>query len=206
MQSHQPSLETLAQPSSEPSTGAARVGVFTRTAIALHWLIALLLVGGFGLGLYMTTLRFSPLKLSLYSYHKWIGVTVFFLALARVLWRTQHRPPPLPAPMSAWQGKAAKAMHKILYVLTLALPVLGWLYSSAAGVPIVPFGVSALQLPDLVAPDKSLAVVLRVAHWTTAYLLAALVVIHVLAALAHQFILKDGLMARMNPFKRSFDA
>ena len=70
---------------------------YTRTAQALHWLMAALLVGMVSLGLYMHELPLSPRKLQLYSYHKWAGVTAFVLVLARLAWRATHRPPPLPS-------------------------------------------------------------------------------------------------------------
>jgi len=172
---------------------------YTRVAIVMHWLIALLVVCGFCLGLYMTGLKFSPTKLSLYSYHKWIGVTVFTLAVLRLLWRLTHRPPALP-PMPAWQAHTAGALHALLYLFLLAIPLTGWLYSSAAGVPTVPFGISALQLPDLLERNKDLAGSLRFLHMTLNYSLAALVALHVAAALKHHFADRDGLLNRMNPF------
>jgi cytochrome b561 len=173
---------------------------YTRTAIALHWLIALLIVCGFCLGLYMVELKFSPVKLALYSYHKWIGVSIFSLALLRLLWRLMHTPPPLPATVPAWQRHIAAALHVVLYLLILTIPVTGWLYSSAAGVPTVPFGIAALQLPDLLERNKELAASLRFLHVALNFSLAALVALHVAAALKHQFFDRDGLLVRMNPF------
>jgi len=173
---------------------------YTRTACVFHWGIALLIVCGFGLGLYMTSLKFSPLKLSLYSYHKWIGVTVFSLAVLRLLWRLTHPAPALPETTPAWQRHAAGALHMVLYALILAIPLSGWLYSSSAGVPTVPFGISALQLPDLLERNKEVADSLKFLHMTLNYSLAALVCLHVAAALKHQFFDRDGLLQRMNPF------
>ena len=169
------------------------------SAIALHWLIALLMCCGFGLGLYMVELRFSPQKLMFYSYHKWIGVTVFALAVLRVLWRIVHRPPPLPASVAPWQQALSGAIHVLLYLLMLGIPLSGWLYSSATGVPTVPFGIAALQLPDLFGRDRDLAVSLKFLHLTFNYTLASLVLLHVGAALKHQFLDRDGIMLRMLP-------
>jgi cytochrome b561 len=173
---------------------------YARTAIILHWLMAVLIVCGFCLGLYMVDLKFSPAKLALYSYHKWIGVSVFCLALLRLLWRLTHVPPPLPASMPAWQRHAAAALHAVLYLLLLGVPLAGWLYSSASGVPTVPFGISALQLPDLLQRNKELADSLRFLHVSLNFSLAALVALHVAAALKHQWVDRDGLLSRMNPF------
>ena len=175
---------------------------YSGPAIVLHWLIALLMCCGFGLGLYMVELRFSPQKLSLYSYHKWIGVSVFSLALLRLAWRLTHAPPPLPASLARWQQAAAGAIHAMLYLLMLGIPLSGWIYSSAAGVPTVPFGIAALQLPDLVARDRDLAVSLKFLHLTLNYSLAAMVALHVAAALKHQIFDRDGIMWRMLPGRR----
>ncbi len=175
---------------------------YSGPAIALHWLIALLMCCGFGLGLYMVELRFSPQKLTFYSYHKWIGVTVFTLAVLRLLWRLPHRPPPLPASVPPWQQAISGAIHVLLYLLMLGIPLSGWLYSSATGVPTVPFGFAALQLPDLVVRDRDLAVSLKFLHLTLNYTLAGLVLLHVGAALKHQFFDRDGIMSRMLPGRR----
>lgn len=170
---------------------------YTRTAMSLHWLIALMIIGLFAFGLYMVELPLSPQKLKFYSYHKWAGVTVFLLVLLRLLWRITHRPPELPAAMPRWQVKAAKAGHHLLYLLMVIVPLSGWLMSSAKGFQTVWFGV--LPLPDFVAPDKALAETLKAAHKWFAYGLAALVLAHVAAALKHHFIDRDGLLARMLP-------
>ena len=172
---------------------------YSLTAIALHWLMALLLICGFGLGLYMVELRFSPQKLSFYSYHKWIGVTVFTLAWVRLGWRITHPPPPHPATVALWQQAASNAVHALLYLLLFVIPLSGWLFSSASGVPTVPFGIAALQLPDLVSRERELARDLKFVHLALNYSLAALVALHVAAAIKHQFIDRDGIMRRMLP-------
>lgn len=170
-------------------------------AIVLHWLVAALVLLTIPLGIYMADLPLSPQKLKLYSYHKWIGVTVFGLAVVRVLWRLTHAAPPLDPALPAWQRKAAHAVHGLLYVLILAIPLSGWIYSSAVGVPTVYLGL--WQLPDLVTRDRELADSLKAVHMTLAYGLAALVLVHLLAALKHHFIDRDGVLARMVPFIRS---
>ena len=176
---------------------------YSSTAITLHWLIALLLVCGFSLGLYMVSLKFSPQKLTYYSYHKWIGVTIFSLALLRILWRATHTPPPLPAALPQWQVAMSGATHLLLYLLLVAAPISGWLYSSSAGVPTVPFGIEALQLPDLVEKDRALAFTLKFVHMSITYSFGALVALHVAAALKHTLIDRDGIMSRMLPGKNS---
>lgn len=173
---------------------------YTPVAIALHWLLALLILGALGLGVYMVDLPFSPQRLKLYNWHKWAGVTILLLSAARLLWRLTHRPPADP-PMPAWQRRAAHATHAALYGLFFAIPLVGWAYSSAAGFPIVWFGV--LPLPDFVPVDKDLAEAIKPWHGRLAWLLAALVLLHVAAALKHHFIDRDGLLQRMRPGRHS---
>jgi cytochrome b561 len=172
---------------------------YTPTAIGLHWLIAGLMIGGFALGWIMTSIHgITPAKLRYVSWHKWIGVTVFALATLRVLWRLTHRAPPLPLGMPAWQRAAANLVHVLLYVLMIAIPVTGYLFSSASNVPVVYLGI--VPLPRLIAPDPTLKVVFKTAHLILNYSLAALFLAHVGAAFKHQWIDRDGLLARMLPF------
>ncbi|WP_430434371.1 cytochrome b [Methyloversatilis sp.] len=170
---------------------------YTRTAMSLHWLIALMLFGMFGFGLYMVELPLSPQKLKFYSYHKWAGVTVFLLVIARLAWRITHRPPALPADMPAWQVTAAKAGHHLLYLLMVIVPLSGWLMSSAKGFQTVWFGV--LPLPDLLAKDEALGEALLLTHRLLNWFFMLVVAGHVLAALKHHFIDRDGLLSRMLP-------
>lgn len=171
---------------------------YTRIAIALHWAIALLIFAAFPLGVYMHELPLSPGKLQLYSYHKWIGVSVFLLAVLRIAWRITHRPPPLPSAMPQWEQIAAHATHYLLYGLIFAIPLSGWLMSSAKGVQTVWFGV--LPLPDLVSKNKELGESLKVVHESLNILMLGLVLTHAGAALKHHFIQRDGILARMIPF------
>ena len=171
---------------------------YTLTAIRLHWLMALLMTGLFGVGLYMTGLKLSPQKLQIYAWHKWAGVTVFALALVRLAWRAGHRPPPDPAGMPRWQVVAAHGVHHLLYVLMLAIPLSGWLMSSAKGFQTVWFGV--LPLPDLLQKDKALGDLLQTVHQWLNYTLAGLVLANAGAALKHHFVDRDGVLARMLPF------
>jgi cytochrome b561 len=169
---------------------------YTLTAIALHWLLALAIVGTFAAGLYMTSLSFSPTRLKLFNWHKWAGVCILALSALRLLWRLRHRPP-AELPMSAWQGRAARSAHRLLYVLFFAVPLVGWAYSSASGFPIVLFGV--LPLPDLVPVNRELSDALKPLHHWLAYGLAATVTLHVAGALKHHFVDRDGLLMRMRP-------
>jgi len=174
----------------------AGVDRYSHSAIALHWLLAIAIAISFSVGLYMSDLPLSPLRLKLFNWHKWAGITILTFSAVRLMWRLLRRPPPAAA-MPAWQQVAAHRLHQALYVLFFAVPLAGWTYSSAAGFPVVVFGV--LPLPDLVAPDKALAAVLKLLHKYLAYTLALLVAGHIGAALKHHFIDRDRLLARMWP-------
>src|SRR4030088_1841957 len=102
-------------------------------AIALHWIGAVLFLTNLAFGLYLVDLPLSPQKLRYFSYHKWIGVTVFLLSAARLLWRLFPPAPALPATMPDWERRAAHVSHFALYVLFFAAPLSGWLFSSANG-------------------------------------------------------------------------
>lgn len=170
---------------------------YTRTAMSLHWLMAILLVGLFAVGIYMHELPLSPWKLQVYSWHKWAGVTAFLLVLVRLAWRFTHRPPALPINMSRSAEFAAHAGHTLLYILMIAIPLSGWLMSSAKGVQTVYFGI--LPIPDLLAKNKELGNVLRDIHAILNYTLAAVVIGHIGAALKHHLIDKDDVLTRMLP-------
>lgn len=171
-------------------------------AIGLHWLVAAGVVAAFSVGFTMVDLPFSPTRLTRFSIHKWIGVSVFAVMLLRLAWRLGHTPPPLPPGLPRWQGALAGAVHALMYALLLAIPLTGWLYSSASGVPTVPFGLSALQLPDLVDRDRALADVLRFVHRSLNYSLATLAGLHVAGVLFHQLAHGPEVLSRMLPGTR----
>lgn len=171
---------------------------YSTTAIVLHWAIALLIFAAFPLGLYLEDMKPSPTTLKLYSYHKSMGVSVFFLLALRLGWRATHPPPLQPAGMPRWQVIASAAIHHSLYLLMAAIPLSGWLASSAKGFPTVWLGL--VQLPDLLGRNKELGELLGGVHGTLNGIMLLLVVLHVAAALKHHFIDKDGLLLRMSPF------
>jgi len=171
---------------------------YNPVAISLHWLIALLIFAGWGLGFYMSDLPLSPSKLQYYSWHKWMGVTTFILAILRAGWLATHPVPRLPRAIPPWQTRTARVTHFVLYLLMFVIPLSGWLMSSAKGVPTVYFGV--WPIPDLIGKDKAIGDVLVAVHQSLAYGLAALVGLHIAAAIKHHFMDRDGLMGRMVPF------
>ena len=174
-----------------------RPGQYGRTAIALHWLTALLLVCSFTIGLSMVGLPLSRQKLQWYAWHKWIGITVFLVTCLRVAWRATHAAPDPLGAMPPWQRRASVLVHDTLYLLLLVIPLSGWIYSSSTGVQVVYLGV--IPLPDLVPKDRELARMLLILHLTLNFALFSLVCVHTAAALKHHFFDRDTVLTRMLP-------
>lgn len=184
---------------------SSRSDRYSTPAIVLHWLLALAIVVAFTCGVYMVDLPFSPQRLKLYNWHKWLGISILALSALRLLWRLLRRPPALPVAMQkrmpAWQRAAHHGVHLALYLLFFAVPLLGWAYSSAAGVPIVWLGV--LPLPDWVPANADLADAIKPWHGRAAMTLALVTAVHVAAAFKHQWVDRDGLLLRMGWPQRS---
>ncbi|MCB1916445.1 MAG: cytochrome b [Rhodocyclaceae bacterium] len=170
-------------------------------AITLHWLVAIVIVCNFALGVYMHELPLSPWKLKIYSWHKWAGVSAFLLVALRLAWRRFHTPPPMPESMPAWQRQLAQHGHHLLYLLMFAVPISGWLMSSALGVQTVYFG--ALPIPDLLDKDKELGEVLKQVHEALNLGMAAIVLGHAGAALKHHYLDRDDVLTRMLPWSKT---
>lgn len=183
---------------------AAQPSRYSTVAVVLHWLLALVILAMFAVGVYMTDLPFSPQRLKLYNWHKWAGVTFLALTLLRLVWRLTHRPPALPLAvtrtMPGWQHRAYHATHHLMYLLFFAVPLVGWAYSSAAGFPIVWFG--QMALPDLLPVNQELAEVIKPLHKYLALALVALAGLHIAAAVKHHWVDRDGLLGRMLPGRR----
>lgn len=162
--------------------GATR---YTRTAIVLHWTMAVLILVTLYVGWTMVDMPLTPSRVRLFNYHKWVGITILTLAAARLAWRVFHQPPPLPDDLPRWQRRAARAIHVLLYGLFFAVPLAGWAYTSAAGFPVV--YLSVVPLPDWVPVDKVLAERLASLHAVLAYSLAAVVGLHIAAAVKDAF-------------------
>ena len=167
-------------------------------AQGLHWVIAGLLIVQVTLGKIADDLPLGLDKLALTARHKSVGITILALAAIRLAWRLIDRPP-APPPMPRWQFVASRLTHAAFYVLLFAMPLSGWLMSSASNYPVSWFGL--VQLPDFVRPDEGLEQLLEEVHETLAKVLITLAILHVAAALKHQFIDRDGLLTRMLPWR-----
>ncbi|MFT3763014.1 MAG: cytochrome b [Pseudoxanthomonas sp.] len=163
----------------------------------LHWLGVLLVLAVAGIGLVMVELeRGSDLRKLCYELHKSLGVTVLAVTALRVLVRASTRAPSaLPGP--AWQMRVARLTHVSMYVLLLLAPLSGWLLNSVAGQPLPWFGL--VDLPALTAKNPDLRKPVDAAHVWLFWTLVALVALHVLAVIQHQWFLRDGVLRRMLP-------
>lgn len=164
-------------------------------AKAFHWITALAVLGLLGVGLWMTGLPLGLLKFKVYGWHKWIGLVVLALTVARLWWRWRYPPTPLPSALPNWERRAAHAAHGALFFLLLAMPISGWLMNSAAGVGLYWFGY--VPIPDLVPRDPDLFETLRKVHRVLSRLLMAVVALHVGAVVYHDVLRRDGIFRRM---------
>ena len=166
----------------------------------LHWLIVVLLIVQVTLG---SLADDAPLakKLALLAWHKSVGITVLGLAIVRLLWRWLNPTPELPNTLKPYERVLASVTHAALYILLFAMPLSGWLMSSARGFPVSWF--KLVQLPDLVPKNKPLYDAMLQTHHAFAVVLYTIVFLHVGAALKHHFMLKDDVLKRMLPFTKS---
>jgi cytochrome b561 len=139
-------------------------------------------------------------KLALLARHKSFGMTVLMLAILRLLWRLKNPPPALPPGMTPLERSLARATHIAFYVLLFAMPLTGWLMSSAKNYSVSWFGV--FTWPNLIAKNETAFNLLRSTHHLLSYALFAIAVLHVLAALKHHFWDKDPVLLRMLPFTK----
>ena len=182
---------------------------YSTVAIALHWLIAALLLTNIGLAWYFGTLK-GPAEVAPLALHKSIGITVLLLTLVRIGWRFTARPPPLPDTLRPWEAWAAKATHVLFYVIMLGMPLSGWAMVSASPLiklhPTVLYGVVPWPAVPYGHLDSDTLHGLRKlfgrTHATVAWIAYFTIAIHVLAALKHQFIDRDDVMGRMLPLLR----
>jgi cytochrome b561 len=178
---------------------------YDRVAMALHWIIAIGVLSQIALGWWMIDIPKQPPGVRAYWFnlHKSIGLTLGFLIVLRLAWRLTHRPPRLPPSTPPWQARAARASHVLLYACMLAMPLAGYFGSVFSGYPIKYFGSS---FPAWGWKDEALKELFSTIHYTVALTFMALIAVHVLAALKHWLIDRDGVFHRMLPRRGSAPA
>ena len=189
---------------------AAPLSRYNGLAMLLHWLIAALLIGNIGLAWYFNSLP-KLAQIPIVQVHKSIGISILILSLLRLAWRFTAIPPPLPPQMAVWERRVAAAVYVLFYVVMIGMPVTGWAMVSASQYihvyPITLFGLAPwppiYPLTVLApAPMHQAHELFAGAHGLLAKLAYVLILVHVAAALRHQFVRRDDIMARMIPFLR----
>jgi cytochrome b561 len=173
-------------------------------AMMLHWIMAVVLIMLIVLGLYMVSLPdvgFNTKKIALILYHKELGILALALAALRLAWRVGNALPRLVESLPDWQKVIARFVHLCFYALMFALPISGWIMSSATGIPVSFFGF--FDLPDLVSYNDRLFHTFIDIHKWLGYALIVLILVHAGAALRHHLVLKDETLKRMWPGARS---
>ena len=172
---------------------------YTPPARLFHWLTVGLLVASFGIALSMTRMDAGDEKLRVYSWHEWVGITIFVVTIARLLWRLTHPAPPFDLP---WiERVSAGATYVAMYIVLMVQPIVGLMMSAAFGFQVVYLGL--LPLPRIVAENKELAATLQQVHFALALVLVALFLLHMGGVLYHHLMLQDGVLRRMLPGARA---
>ncbi|SEB16347.1 cytochrome b [Variovorax sp. YR216] len=181
-----------------PDPPASFSAGWSAVARFLHWAIAVLILAQFVVGWMAVAWRLSPTKLDLFVWHKSTGMLVLALVVVRLAWRATHHPPPWPSNMPHWERIAAGLTHGLLYAAMIAIPLTGWVVSSAAGVPFSIYW--RIPLPSIAPTDRHLAEVVADVHGALGIALIVLLVIHVAAALRHHYVKRDDVLVRMLPW------
>lgn len=192
------SYGTSADASAAPKLrrGLPPEGKYSGPAIFFHWAIAILIPVMVGLGWYMLSIEKQPGSPWYFNLHKSLGLTVALLVVLRLGWRMMRAPAPLPETLARWQTTAAKFTHAALYLLLVLMPLTGYLGAAFSGEGVAYFGVST---PDWATKNEAFKEQLFSAHSIIAWALVAFVAVHVLAALKHLLIDRDGVFQRMLP-------
>ena len=182
------------------TTGTVTAERYSRGAVILHWLIAVLIALNYAAAWVSEDMPKED-KLQVMANHKAIGIIILLLTLVRIGWRLLHSPPPLGESLKAWEVALAKVVHGLAYLAMLAIPLSGWAMHSAfsGGKPVGLFGLFAFPALPM-AQNKPLGEVLEAVHGSLATLLLVLMALHVAGALKHQLLDRDGSMRRMLPW------
>lgn len=171
---------------------------YSPTAMALHWVIALAVLGQIAFGWYLQTVpRLTPDRTVFVNLHKSTGLVIGILILVRLAWRLTHEPPPLPAAMPVWERRAARASHVLLYVCMLIMPLAGYTASNFSKFGVKLF--NRIVLPPWGVDDRAVYAFFNGLHVATSYVFVALIAIHIAAALKHLFLSRYGVFRRMLP-------
>ena len=176
---------------------ALRPADYAAWSKTLHWVTALMILFIIPAGIVMTNIGPGNLQNNLFNLHRSFGVLVFAIALARVLVRIAHGAPAPAAGLTAFERYASATVHYLMYVLLIAMPIVGWLMTSAYRVDVSVFGL--FTLPHVVEKNEQTYKLLQTMHFFGGLTMALLVLAHVGAVIKHTFVSKDTVLWRMLP-------
>lgn len=180
------------------ASGLDEQNKYSGLMMAMHWLMVIGILTALSVGVYMVDIPgITPSKLRLYNWHKWLGVTLFVLVTLRLAIKLSQRQPAYPRHWGHNAVRMAKAGHWALYLLMFAVPTFGYLFSLAAGFPVVWFGV--IELPVLIEKDAQMKDLYKLLHELSANLLVLLIVGHVGMVIKHQWKDRENILKRMLP-------
>ena len=171
---------------------------YNKFSMLLHWMVAILVLILICLGMYMGDIpKGDPDRAFFFNLHKSIGVTTGLLMFIRLWWRHKNPPPALPSSMPRWQVFMSKLSHGLLYVCLIGMPIVGFAASQFTKYGVTYFGL--FKIPPMGSNDSEIRDCLQSIHHDLSYLLMGLIVLHILAAMYHWFVLRDGVVRRMLP-------
>jgi len=168
---------------------------YTPVARALHWIVAVLVIGLIIVGFMIANMASGPLQDRLYNLHRSTGALVLLLAIIRLGYRLMHPPLPLPDDIPPFQKFVAEATHWGLYALLIVQPLVGWAATSAYRAQIIVYGL--FELPPILPVNQPLSEQLFLVHKLLGFLMAAMILAHAGAALVHHFVKRDRVLMRM---------
>ena len=178
-------------------TYGTRTDHYPATSKLLHWLVAICVLTTAPVAITMTRLSEGPTRDTLYNFHKSLGVLILILMILRLINRLAVGAPIAEPGIEPWQKTVSSVVHTSLYVLLIAMPIVGYIANSAYGAPTPFFGL--FDLPPIVDKNEALSTPLFTLHRWVGWLVIILVLIHVSAALYHHFVRGDNVLQRMLP-------
>lgn len=192
----------ITAPAALPGADAAHPdGQHTAVAKWFHWITVVLMAVALSFGFVIKYIKTDPfsVKLAFYAIHESVGLTILFVAIARLFWRQLHPPPPLPDHIPAPMRRGAAAVHHALYALLILQPITGFLATNAWGFPMQ--GATAylgfIDIPAVIGEAPEIAKLLSTVHTVLAYAMLALLAAHIGGAVYHHAIRGDGTLMRM---------
>ena len=174
---------------------SGKVERYNTVSRGFHWAVAVLILGLLIVGFFMDTIEPSPFKYQVYGWHKATGIAVLFLGVCRIIWKHITQTPESLSAYKQWEKILSKTIHIVLYVAIIAMPLSGWIMSSAGGYPISFFGL--FEVPGIVSKVSELGKLAKEAHEIWAWIIIGCVVLHIAGALKHHILDKDTTLNRM---------